>query len=120
MLYKAAVASVGGKFVDRHFGRCDKFIIAEINTESGEIRYLEPLFIEEPLCGSGHDAESLEAAYLLFCDCKFIIASRAGLAVKERFYSKGLIILEDDSEVENALKKLIKHLSAAERNGGII
>jgi predicted Fe-Mo cluster-binding NifX family protein len=118
MLYNVALASGDGKFVDRHFGRCDKFFIAEIDTETQEIRYLEPRFAE-PLCGGGHNEEDLEAVYELLSDCKFVIASRAGLAVKELFYAKGLIILEDASAVEDALKKLIRHIGIAEKGQGI-
>jgi predicted Fe-Mo cluster-binding NifX family protein len=109
MLYNVAIASGGGKIVDRHFGRCDKFLIAEIDTETDGIRYLDPLSVE-PLCGGGHDEESLEEIYKALNDCKFVLVSRAGLAVKEYFYAKGMTILEDSSAIGDALDKLIKYV----------
>jgi predicted Fe-Mo cluster-binding NifX family protein len=115
MLYKVAIASNDEKYIDRHFGRCESFLIALIDTETEEIRYIESRSVE-PLCITGHAEENLEAIREVLADCKYIFVSRVGLSVKMYFKSKGFIILEDSIAIDVALNKLIEHLKIIERS----
>ncbi|MDR1939561.1 MAG: hypothetical protein LBQ40_02050 [Clostridiales bacterium] len=114
MRCRVAVASGDGRLVNRHFGRCDRFLIAEIDTQTAETRYIEERRAE-PLCGcDGHGDGAVENVYEVLKDCKFVLTERAGLAVKEYFYTRGAVVLEDAAAIEDALIKLIKHVKMTE------
>ncbi|MDR2634786.1 MAG: hypothetical protein LBC13_02255 [Clostridiales bacterium] len=114
MKYYAAVATDDGKIVNLHFGRCGKFLTAEIDTDTNEISVLGATTVR-PACLAEHEEDAFDEIAALLSDCKFIIAARAGLAAKRYMKAKGLIILEDSQLVDDALKTLLFHLRATEK-----
>ncbi|MDR2090870.1 MAG: hypothetical protein LBP62_04370 [Clostridiales bacterium] len=113
MKYRAALATLDGEEIDVHFGRCGNFLVAEIDADTGEAGFIERREVA-PVCPSGHDDEVFCGVADALSDCRFVIAARAGLYAKRYMKSKGLIIIEDPSEVSDALKKLAAHLKYAE------
>jgi predicted Fe-Mo cluster-binding NifX family protein len=102
--YRAAFASSDGKNVDLHFGKCDRFIIAEFDG-TGQWRVVEerPTFA---LCAAGDSDESMDAAANALSDCKFVVVSRIGRWPYAALYAKGIESVEFRGSIEDAVKEL--------------
>jgi predicted Fe-Mo cluster-binding NifX family protein len=102
--YRAAFASSDGKNVDLHFGKCDRFIIAEFDG-AGHWRVVEerPTFA---LCGAGDSDESMDAAAAALSDCKFVVVSRIGRWPYAALYAKGIESVEFRGSIEDAVETL--------------
>ena len=102
--YRTAFASSDGKNVDLHFGKCDRFIIAEIDDE-GSYHVVEerPTFA---LCQAGDTDEAMDAAVRAFSDCRFIVVSRIGRWPYATLYAKGIESIEFRGSIEDAVKEL--------------
>jgi predicted Fe-Mo cluster-binding NifX family protein len=108
--YRAAFASSDGKNVDLHFGKCDRFTIAEID-DAGNYHVVEerPTFA---LCQAGDTEEAMDTAVNAFFDCSFVVVSRIGRWPYAALYAKEIESIEFRGSIEDAVKKLSRGSAA--------
>jgi nitrogen fixation protein NifB len=107
---RLAFASNDGDFVSQHFGRSRQFVIAEIDEDTYEWRYLETRENDTPCKGGEHDEEKFENSIALISDCKALFAVRAGNHAKARLQLAGVQTLEKPGFIEELLEEYIKYL----------
>jgi predicted Fe-Mo cluster-binding NifX family protein len=102
--YRVAFASSDGKNVNLHFGKCDRFVIAEID-DGGNYHVVEerPTF---SLCQAGDTDEAMDAAVSAFSDCSFVVVSRIGRWPYAALYTKGIKSVEFRGPIEDIVEKL--------------
>jgi predicted Fe-Mo cluster-binding NifX family protein len=107
--WRAALASSDGATVNRHFGQATEFIIADVTADGGykiaETRFL-PSF-----CGGGHTDDALSDMLTTFADCDAVLAVMTGAFVRKELEKSGLLVLDDNSPIAEALPKLGKYLT---------
>lgn len=109
MPFRVAVASSDGKFINRHFGRTEQFLIFDIN-EAGNYSYR---FVERrqvnPSCAyQRHDDDLLVSAVNSLADCQAVLVSRVGPTALAMLAAQGVTALEAPAFVDEALAKLGK------------
>lgn len=114
MILRAAVTSSDGKTVDLHFGQCEAFRIAEIDTETGAWRIAEQRKTERTCHDFSHQELRVKAAAELLSDCRFLLTYRIGMYPYSLLRSRGVTCLET-SEVEpvpigKAVERLCKYI----------
>lgn len=104
---RVAVASSDGKFVNKHFGRAQNFLIFEIDEEAGtEIRFIE-VRNSTPACSyQHHDEERLQTAVAQLTDCKVVLASQIGPGAKAALEASNIIAYSIADFIEPALKRI--------------
>jgi predicted Fe-Mo cluster-binding NifX family protein len=102
--YRAAFASSDGENVNLHFGKCDRFVIAEID-DGGSYCVVEerPTF---SLCQAGDTDDAMDAAVSAFSDCSFVVVSRIGRWPYAALYAKGIESVEFRGSIKDAVKEL--------------
>ncbi|WP_022761475.1 MULTISPECIES: NifB/NifX family molybdenum-iron cluster-binding protein [unclassified Butyrivibrio] len=105
MKYQVALASYSGENIDLHFGRCVKFLIAEI-TDNTNWEYVDE--IDTGLaCNGGCDHENIEAVAEKISHCKYALSARIGPGAARILLSKGIKALEIENEIDQAIEKLM-------------
>ena len=106
--YRVAVASSDGAFVDRHFGKAEKFFIFSVDDGDGyelcEERAVTPVCL-----GSGHVRAEMERGVRRLSDCRYVVASRIGPAASQELAAQGISCMELPGPVEEALVKIWKY-----------
>ncbi|HWQ72404.1 MAG TPA: NifB/NifX family molybdenum-iron cluster-binding protein [Desulfitobacteriaceae bacterium] len=107
MVYKVAVASTDGKFVNEHFGRATQFLIFEV--DQGQFRFRE-LVKTGPYCNQGeHDDHKLRTVTEILQGCRAVLVSQIGNAAAEVLKEQGIVPFEIRDFIEDAIPKLITY-----------
>jgi predicted Fe-Mo cluster-binding NifX family protein len=103
---RVAFASSDGVFIDAHFGKCEKFFIADIdadlkNYEIAEVR-------KSPrMCGpDGHTQESLANIIKLLYGCDYVIVARIGIWIISELKQNGITPIEFFGKFEDAVRTI--------------
>lgn len=116
MKIRVAVTSSDGKAVDLHFGRCSDFRIAEIDSGTGEWRFVEDRRAEQTCRGFAHREEHVKEVVELLADCSFLLTYRIGIYPYSLFRSRGVTCFETPTEepetINAALRDLRNRLAA--------
>ena len=100
----AAASTDCGYTVDVHFGRAGEFYIYRF--AEGEWDYVEKRSVK-PVCrGGSHSAPEMEQRISLFQDCRYVIASRIGIAAITPMSRKGITAMALPGDLIEALKKI--------------
>ncbi|GAV24361.1 nitrogenase [Carboxydothermus islandicus] len=115
MAHKVAVATRDGLMVDEHFGRADNFMIFTL--QGNKVKKAESRTIS---CLTGHCAgdkhkDAIVKRLEQLADCRAVICLKAGQCVQEKARQKGILILEINDTVSNALKEFLQYY--AEKGG---
>jgi predicted Fe-Mo cluster-binding NifX family protein len=105
--YKVAIATTDQKNVDQHFGKCDRFTIAEVDDTNGSYRIVEER-ATFALCGAGDTDENMDAAVNTLSDCAFVIVERIGRWPYATLYARGIESVEFSGSIEDAIERLLK------------
>lgn len=116
--YRIAIATSDNVHVDRHFGRADHFLIAEVALpeESADIseetrgnsgiifseeRTVTPVFRQ----GRRDETRTLTNAEIL-SDCQYLLAARVGPNARYELNSRGIVVVEWQGTIPEALEIL--------------
>ena len=119
---RIAVASRDGKFVNEHFGRAERFFIAELDMQNHDWKYLEERTAAK-CCHSGeHEESAFTAVSRILADCQAIVISKIGYGASAYMESAGFELFEAGMPIEDALQKLDKYYTEkrGETNGSFI
>ena len=105
MAYKVAVASSDGKFINRHFGRAEHFLVFEISDKAFE--FLEVRNNTPPCSYRDHDDGLLTRAAELLSDCRIVLASQIGPGAVAALAAKGVEGRAVPRFIDEALNRLI-------------
>ena len=109
MKVKIAIASSDGIVVNRHFGKAEKFYIAEADTEDYSYSIIEERDVT-PVCKvEGHDDDALAAAVKNLSDCRYVIVSRIGFRAKDACEAGGLSVYEIPVTFDRAIEKTLRY-----------
>ena len=88
MSYRVAVASSDGRFINRHFGHAEQFLIYEI--DGGDCRYIEARSTV-PLCdGQEHSEGRLSGIVSLLSDCREVLVAKIGPGALDKLQERGI------------------------------
>jgi predicted Fe-Mo cluster-binding NifX family protein len=105
MSYRVAVASSDGKFVNRHFGQAEQFLIFEIS--EGNHKYVETRSTA-PLCNDQeHSDDRLAGIVKLISDCQVVLVARIGPGALSGLQSQGIQAQVIPDFIDAALQALI-------------
>jgi nitrogen fixation protein NifB len=107
---RLAFASNDEVFVDQHFGRSRKFVIAEIDEITHEYSLVEVRENDAPCSLGEHDEKKFEDSAALISDCKVLFAARAGQRAKQRLQLNGVQVLEKPGYIEEMIVDYIRYL----------
>jgi predicted Fe-Mo cluster-binding NifX family protein len=103
---RVAFASSDGNFIDTHFGKCEKFFIADFDDASKKYEIIENRHCSR-MCGqNGHTQENLSKIIKLLHDCKYVITARIGIWIVSELKQNGIMPLEFLGTAEEALKTI--------------
>ena len=106
MSYKVAVASTDGNVINEHYGRCRKFLIFNVEEESGKTEVLE-LRDCDALCHSGeHSDNIMERNAELLKDCRAVLVSQIGPSAEQYLRTRGIDVFPIGDFIEDALAQL--------------
>lgn len=112
MGYLVAVTTSDGEHVDLHFGHADRFLIIEVDPETGEwerkgFRILENTRLSKRAEGAGdkhrHDIARFEAAASLISDAEYLLTERIGPRPERILLHEGVSALETEGSLNKAL-----------------
>lgn len=106
---RIAIASSDGIVVNRHFGKAEKFYIAEADTSDYSYKIVEEREVT-PVCKvEGHDDDALALAVKNLSDCRYLIVSRIGFRAKDACEAGGLVVYEIPVTFDRAVEKALKY-----------
>lgn len=115
MKFKVAVTSSDGKLLDQHFGHCSDFRIAEVDSGSGEWKFVENRKTEQTCHNFSHQEKHVKEVVELLSDCRYLLTYRIGSYPCSLFLSRGIECLETSTEepapLEQAFRGLRRYLA---------
>ena len=108
--YRIAAASTDNICVNTHFGRAVNFYIADVDVD-GKIYPIEERKVS-PICDRGqHDDNELKTAVEALSDCDVVLAARIGYGASEELKAHGILALEVQDFISEAIEKVIIYLN---------
>ena len=106
--YRVAVASTDGETVNTHYGKAQTFYIYTVDDSEG-YDLLEKRNVI-PVCQDGsHNKAQMESHILQFKDCKYVIASKIGVAAAQALTIEGITSMELPGTIDDAMLKVWKY-----------
>lgn len=107
MVYRASFASSDGKVINQHFGHARQFLVAEIDEEHKNWKYIETR-VSVPACVNGNHSDSgLEDVCILLQDCRAVFAARIGPGALAYLAQYGIQGMETPYMIEEVLHALV-------------
>ncbi|MDR3122302.1 MAG: hypothetical protein LBU16_00790 [Treponema sp.] len=119
MSYKIALTSSDCSAVDLHFGHTRRFVILQVNENSGTWELLEQraLRSEEPQgcppaedscggCGQGRQGGRLQSVIETLSDCAYILTAKIGTKPQAVLKQAGITALEPPADISRAVSLL--------------
>ncbi len=108
MKYRIAIGSRDRIQVTEHFGQCSRFYIIEIDQEDDRVIPVEERETgSNTQCGNHQEERILEKIEALM-DCRIILVKQIGGQSEKLLNHYGIISLQYNGLIEDALKKIIK------------
>lgn len=108
MKYKIAVGTRDDKNITEHFGQCPRFLIIEVDQESDETKTLEVRSTAYNVQCGEHQDEKIKDKINALKDCRIVLAKQIGGQSEKLLNHNGLIALQYDGLIEDALKRIIR------------
>lgn len=106
--YCVAVASTDGETVNTHYGKAETFYIYIVDDSEG-YDLLEKRNVT-PVCQDGsHNKARMEEHIKQFTDCKYVIASKIGIAAAQALSLAGITGMELPGTIDDAILKVWKY-----------
>ncbi|MNC27947.1 Dinitrogenase iron-molybdenum cofactor [compost metagenome] len=110
MTWRVAVGSGDNCTIDQHFGRCDRFLIYELEADGTFCRIEERSCERHSAAHEGHEESSLQAKAQLLSDCSIVLVCQIGPGAKALLHEKGIVAMAVRAPVEQALGRLNQFL----------
>ena len=108
MIYKLAFASSDGENVNEHFGRAERFFIAELDTNKEDYE-LTGCREVTPSCHDGeHELRGFDAAIGILSDVCAVIAQRVGPGAKKYIEENGIRVYQIPLSIDQAICLLME------------
>ena len=111
--YRVAIASTDGRNVDQHFGRCECFLIVDVD-EDGSFEEIEARYVTPVCMGGYHDQDKLKKGAEALLDCNFVLAAKIGPGAMDELEERGIAAFQIPGPVAASLGKLDKYLKLLE------
>ncbi len=109
MKYRAALASFDGQYVDEHFGHAQKYYIYEFDSEDNSCGFVEKRFVDARCeCSLGIE-DAFDGVLGKLGDVGALIISRIGKGATELVESRGYVIYESVSAINDVLESIKKN-----------
>nr|MDR2202225.1 dinitrogenase iron-molybdenum cofactor biosynthesis protein [Clostridiales bacterium] len=118
MVYKAAVASLDGKVITLHFGRCERYYIVKLDTDKDGYEYAEYRDVTPPCKDFEHSRHDFDAVAEALADCAYILVAKIGPGAQSYMSRKGFTVLESPELVDTALEKLLTYIKKRHKVNG--
>lgn len=109
-IYRIAIASSDGVYVDTHFGHAFSFIIADVDELTGEVTEIEERDVspacEGHSCG-GHQGRNMTKIADILSDVKYVLIARIGPPAAAELAARGIDTFEGIGSIEDRIKELI-------------
>ena len=106
--YLVAVASTDGETVNTHYGKAENFYIYSVDDEEGFELFEKRSVI--PVCQDGsHNKAQMEEHIRQFTDCKYVIASKIGIAAAQALTLAGITSMELPGTIDDVMLKVWKY-----------
>ena len=115
--YRVAIASTDGRNVDQHFGRCECFLIVDVD-EDGSFEEIEARYVTPVCMGGYHNQDKLKKGVEALLDCNFVLAAKIGPGAMDELEEWGIAAFQMPGPVAASLDKLDKYLKLLETIGG--
>lgn len=99
------MASKDGKYIHRHFGHAEQFLIFEIEGETFHLREIRPT--KPPCSGGRHDETLLTESIKVIEDCRAVLASQIGPGAAHALNARGIRPYVTRDFIADALKEFI-------------
>jgi nitrogen fixation protein NifB len=106
----AAIATIDGKVISKHFGKTPKFAIIEIDETTWKWSFLEYRENAVACQGAGHDEKSFEKSIDTICDCGVVFVAKIGPYGKIAIERRNIQVLEIKGFIGEILDKYIESL----------
>ena len=110
-IYRFAVASKNGMYIDQHFGHVKEWLIYEYKDEM--VQYIEKRQVKKYCEGSEYCEEKedkMEAIIDAVADCKGVIVMRIGDSPKKKLEEKNITIVVTYDRIEDAILKAVRSI----------
>ncbi|MDR1598451.1 MAG: dinitrogenase iron-molybdenum cofactor biosynthesis protein [Oscillospiraceae bacterium] len=110
--YRIALAAPDGKVVSRHFGRCERWTVADAASDmvvSAQARELPAI-----CAAGGHDDAALDALIGMLGDCRAVAAARIGPGASARLEARGIAAFEYAGFADEAARSIAAYLDRTE------
>lgn len=108
MKYRVAIGTKDKVHITEHFGQCLHFLIADVEQESDTITIIEERETGTETGKAGHQDEIIHEKISRLKDCQIILVKQIGGQSEKLLIRNGIIPLQQQGPIEDALKKIIK------------
>ncbi|MDR3182564.1 MAG: hypothetical protein LBT89_06530 [Planctomycetaceae bacterium] len=100
----ALSSAPGGKAVEQHFGRTDRFQIYSLNEDG--YQFIETRLVE-PCCNSGeHSVSAFDKVLAVLSGCEAVVAGKIGPGASDYLTEKGMKVFVTQGYIEDVLAEL--------------
>ena len=115
MVWKVAIASSDGVFINQHFGRAQQFQIYALDVQRQSF-VLEEVRQTQGICSQQqHQPSLLSEKVAALSDCKMVLASRIGPGAADALLERGIESYVVADFIEDALAKVVVFLQRQRR-----
>ncbi|MGN1089558.1 MAG: NifB/NifX family molybdenum-iron cluster-binding protein [Huintestinicola sp.] len=107
MIYRIALSSTDGIVVNCHFGHSKRFLIAEIDTETGSYRFEEPRNVTPCCSDRDHTDSSIDAVLEVLSDVQAVMVCKIGTEAAHYLEHKGMAVYEAPYPINELIEKII-------------
>ena len=106
MIYRIALSSTDGAVVNCHFGHSKQFLIAVVDTETGDYHFESTRNVIPCCSGRDHTDSAIDSVLEALSDVQAIMVCKIGNEAANYLEHKGMAVYEAPYPVEELLKKI--------------
>lgn len=111
MSYKIAITSTDGMLVNQRFGHCERFLLCEVDEETGQWKQIEEVEIPMSEGEGNHHEQRFKGIALKLEGVRFLLTERIGPKPHRILLQKGITALETSGQLSEAIRKLNEYVS---------
>lgn len=108
MKYRVAIGTKDDVHITEHFGQCIRFLIADVEQDSDTITIIGERAAGTDTGTVGHQDEIIRDKISRLKDCQIVLVKQIGGQSEKLLIHNGIIPLQQQGPIEDALKKIIK------------
>jgi predicted Fe-Mo cluster-binding NifX family protein len=108
MKYRVAIGTNDRLHITEHFGQCEDFLIADIDQDSDGITIIGERSTNVRAETGIHQDQVIREKIAWLKDCQIVLVKQIGGQSEKLLIHNGIIPLQQQGLIEDALKKIIK------------